>query len=96
MNDYSELCKNLVPRKVENTYERPAWWRVRIPELIEDIGKVKKGQVEVLTHTPGGFPVYCVSYGRKLPQRKTTRKVASKGWLPGRSHVPSTVTTKSL
>ena len=72
MNDYSELCKNLVPRKVENTYDRPAWWRVRIPELIEDIGKVKKGQVEVLTHTPGGFPVYCVSYGRKLPQRKTT------------------------
>ena len=71
MNDYSELCKNLVPRKVANTYDRPAWWRVRIPELIEDIGKVKKGQVEILTHTPGGFPVYCVTYGEKLPQRKT-------------------------
>ncbi len=72
MNDYSELCKNLVPRKVDNTYERPAWWRVRIPELIEDIGKVRKGRVEVVTHTPGGFPVYAVFYGENAPQRQTT------------------------
>ena len=68
MNDYSQLCKNLVPRKVEHTYERPSWWRVRIPEIIEDVNAVKKGKVEVLTHTPGGFPVYAVTYGEKLPQ----------------------------
>ena len=57
MNDYTALCRNLVPRKVANTFERPSWWRVRIPELIADIGKVRKGQVDILTHTPGGFPV---------------------------------------
>jgi hypothetical protein len=71
MDNYAELCKNLVQRKVDNTFDRPSWWRVRVPELIEDIGKVKKGHVEVVTHTPGGFPVYCVTYGEKLPQRST-------------------------
>ncbi len=71
MNDYRDLCKDLVPRKVDHTYERPAqWWRVRVPEIIEDVNAVKKGQVEILTHTPGGFPVYAVTYGKKLPQRK--------------------------
>ena len=44
------------------------WFRV--PEIIEDVNAVKKGHVEVLTHTPGGFPVYAVTYGKKLPQRK--------------------------
>ena len=71
MNDYSELCKNLVPRQVANTYPRPeGWWRVRVPEIIEDVNAIKKGHVEVVTHTPGGYPVYCVTYGKKLPQRK--------------------------
>ena len=71
MNDYHELCKNLTQRKIAHTFERPAqWWRVRVPEIIEDVNAVKKGHVEVLTHTPGGFPVYAVTYGKKLPQRK--------------------------
>ena len=71
MKDYQELCRNLVQRKIDHTYERPAsWWRVRVPEIIEDVNAVRKGKVRVLTHTPGGFPVYAVTYGKKLPQRK--------------------------
>lgn len=71
MNDYAELCKGLVPRKINNAHERVDWWRVRVAEIIEDVNAIKKGHVEVAAHTPGGFPVYCVTYGEKLPQKKT-------------------------
>ncbi|MBO5822266.1 MAG: hypothetical protein J6R86_04565 [Lentisphaeria bacterium] len=70
MNDYKKLCENLVQRKIEKCYPRPDWWRVRVPEIIDDVNAVKKGHVEVAAHTPGGFPVYVVTYGEKLPQRK--------------------------
>ncbi|MBP5638263.1 MAG: hypothetical protein J6X55_02200, partial [Victivallales bacterium] len=66
----SKYRDKFVTRTINHAQPRPSWWRVRIEELVEEMKKVKKGKLEIITRTPGDFPVFAVSYGKTSPHRK--------------------------
>jgi len=70
-----EIMSNSAPvqfvrRTIAHAAPRPAWWRVRPDELAADLAEVKKGKVEVIARTPGGFPFSAVTYGPSSPHRE--------------------------
>ena len=56
-----------VRREYAGALPRPDWWLVRPDEIIAQCENVKKGKSEIVAHTPGGFPVYAVTYGEERP-----------------------------
>lgn len=58
-----------IRRDLKGALPRPEWWLVRPDEIINICSNVKKGKSEILAHTPGGFPVYGVTYGSERPAR---------------------------
>ena len=56
-----------VRREYAGALPRPDWWLVRPDEIIALCENVKKGKSEIVAHTPGGFPVYAVTYGEERP-----------------------------
>ena len=66
----SKYRDKFVTRTINHALPRPSWWRVRIEEIVEEMKKVKKGKLEIITRTPGDFPVFAVSYGKTSPHRK--------------------------
>ena len=50
---------------VVRMYEIPDWWKGSAQDVCETVKLVKKGEVEELCKTPGGWPVYMVRYGKK-------------------------------
>ena len=59
-----------VRREYAGALPRPDWWLVRPDEIIAQCEKVKKGKSEIVAHTPGGFPVYAVTYGEERPDAR--------------------------
>ena len=52
--------------QVEGLENRPDFWRVRPDEIISlCAGATKCSRKEVICHTPLGYPVYALFYGRK-------------------------------
>jgi len=60
-------------------YEIPSWWRGSTQDVCDIVKTVKKGQVEVLCHTPGGRPVYMVRYGKKNDLKRTANLSSAQG-----------------
>ena len=56
-----------IRREYAGALPRPDWWLVRPDEIIAQCENVKKGKSEIVVHTPGGFPVYAVTYGEERP-----------------------------
>ena len=56
-------------RTLKGALPRPDWWLVRPDEIGKICESVKRGKCEVLAHTPGGFPVYAVTYGEPKKAR---------------------------
>ncbi len=61
-----------VRRELKGALPRPSWWLVRPDEIIAQCEKVKKGKKEIAAYTPGGFPVYAITYG---PERPVEREI---------------------
>ena len=57
-------------RTLKGALPRPDWWLVRPDEIGKICESVKRGKCEVLAHTPGGFPVYAVTYGEPKQARE--------------------------
>jgi len=55
-------------REVKGALPRPSWWQCRNEEIEAACKAVKKGNWEVIAHSPGGFPLYAVTYGEPAPQ----------------------------
>ena len=53
----------IVRYEIPHLAERPAWWKVRPEEITAAVRAARKGQVQQIATTPGGFPVWAVSYG---------------------------------
>jgi hypothetical protein len=49
----------------------PAYWKSRLVDVDEVVGRVAKGKAGVLTVSPGRRKVYLVTYGEKRPLRST-------------------------
>ncbi|MGI6454717.1 MAG: M14 family zinc carboxypeptidase [bacterium] len=52
--------------KAEALYDQgelPAFWKTRVEDIEAAVRQVRKGTVQVIAHSPGGRPVYLVSYG---------------------------------
>jgi len=45
--------------------ELPDYWKSTLEDIDNEIGKVQKGQTDVIATSPGGRPVYLVSYGER-------------------------------
>jgi hypothetical protein len=43
----------------------PSFWRSTLSDVEKEIGAVRKGRVETIAVSPGGRPVYAVSYGER-------------------------------
>lgn len=75
--------EELVPRRDQNgqikMYEIPGWWRGSVQDVLETIGTVKKGKVEILCETPGKRPVYMVYYGQKNNLKRTANYSSAMG-----------------
>ncbi len=61
-----------VRRELKGALPRPDWWLVRPDEIIAQCENVKKGRKEIAAYTPGGFPVYVITYG---PERPVEREI---------------------
>ncbi|MFO7933450.1 MAG: hypothetical protein R6U78_05140 [Bacteroidales bacterium] len=53
------------PGDPPNRNELPGFFRSDLAAIEEEVKNVKKGQVEVIARSPGGWPVYAVYYGEK-------------------------------
>lgn len=72
-----------VPHKdddgVVRMYEIPDWWKGSAQDVCETVKLVKKGEVEELCKTPGGWPVYMVRYGKKNDLKRTANLSSAMG-----------------
>ncbi len=57
---------------------KPDFWKVRLSEVRHTVENVKTGSVETLAVSPGGHPVYAVSYGPE-PEPGTSNWSAAMG-----------------
>ncbi|MEN8227027.1 MAG: M14 family zinc carboxypeptidase [Bacteroidota bacterium] len=48
-----------------NNTHIPDFYKSKLAHIEEEIDDIKNGEVEVIATSPGGFPVYSVSYGEK-------------------------------
>lgn len=81
--------KDLIPTKdrvphrdddgVIRIYDVPDWWKGSTDDVAEAVSLVKKGEVEVLCHTPGGRPVTLVRYGKKNDLKRTANYSSAMG-----------------
>ena len=63
---------------------RPPWWRGRPEEIIADCRDVHHGRADIIAHTPGGFPLYAVTYHDfDLPRQRINWSSASGSRNPG-------------
>jgi hypothetical protein len=63
--------------EIPGLVERPGWWQVRPEEIIKVVEGVKKGHAEQIAETPGGFPVWSVTYGPPRAKPGTARWASS-------------------
>lgn len=58
---------------IASPVEVPSWWQSRYEQIVNVIENgVKKGEVKLISTSPGGRKVYSVSYGEKEPELKGT------------------------
>ncbi len=57
-NSYSEEIKPLHPE-----VESPSFWKGSVEDVEYAVKQVEKGKVTIIAHSPGGRPVYLVTYG---------------------------------
>jgi hypothetical protein len=48
-----------------NNTDLPDFFKSRLTDIENELGKVKKGKIETIATSPGGLPVYAVYYGGK-------------------------------
>jgi len=53
------------PGDPANPSDIPEFYGSTLDFIDREVGRVEKGRVDIITHSPGGFPVYAVSYGVK-------------------------------
>lgn len=85
MNKYEDFVANdkSVPYRDNsgnvNMVDIPDYWRGSVDDVAETIKLVKKGEVEVLCHTPGGRPVTLIRYGKKNDLKRTANYSSALG-----------------
>lgn len=56
------------PAKTERRFEQamiPSFWKSTLQDVKDSISSIERGETQVIARTPGGRPVYLVSYGEK-------------------------------
>ena len=83
MNDLMKATDTHVPYRdkdgVIRMYEIPSWWKGSVQDVYDTVKLVKKGEVEVLCHTPGNRPVYMIRYGNKNNLKRTANLSSAQG-----------------
>jgi hypothetical protein len=57
-------------RKYPNP-ESPDFWKSTVSDVDQVINELQKGDVQIVTRSPGNYPVYLVSYGKKVTYQRT-------------------------
>lgn len=63
------LLSQSVTAEIEPQYDQgeiPSFWKSKVEEIETAVHQVQKGNVKVVAHSPGGRPVYLVSYGPQV------------------------------
>lgn len=83
MNNLMKATDTHVPYRdkdgVIRMYEIPFWWKGSVQDVYDTVKLVKKGEVEVLCHTPGKRPVYMIRYGNKNNLKRTANLSSAQG-----------------
>jgi uncharacterized Ntn-hydrolase superfamily protein len=76
--------------------ELPAFWKSRLPDIVEAVGGVKKGRSSVLVKSPGGRDVYLVAYGGKDARRGAANYNSAAGGIDPYSYAAKDGTQKPV
>jgi hypothetical protein len=55
----------LAQNESDNISDVPAFYKSQLEDIDNQLKSLKSGKVEIIANSPGGFPVYSVSYGHK-------------------------------
>jgi len=59
------LPRTPAPRDVPPPLDIPGFWKSRLEDVEAELASVTRGEVATIARSPGGLPVYSVSYGAK-------------------------------